>query len=276
MKLDCSVAVLGAGNIGAALIGGLLHAQALPAGKICAADVAEGRLDALRKEHSIRTTTNNREAVTGADVVVLAVKPYLVGEVISGIRDALTADQVLSSVAAAISIDFIERALGRPEPRPIIRAMPNIAMTAHASATALCANSAATKQHRETLEEIFRSVGIVTWITEDKMHAVTGLSGSGPAFVFTILDGLMSGGLKMGLPMDVARALAQQTLLGAAKLASESGEHPAALRDRVTTPGGTTIAGLAELERYAIRSALMEAVEAATERSIELSQKYGR
>jgi pyrroline-5-carboxylate reductase len=206
----------------------------------------------------------------------LAVKPYLVGEVIAGIRDTLSAGQVLSSVAAAISIDFIERALGHPEPRPIIRAMPNIAMTAHASATALCANSAATKQHCETLEAIFRSVGIVTWITEDKMHAVTGLSGSGPAFVFTILDGLMSGGLKMGLPMDVARALAQQTLLGAAKLASESGEHPAALRDRVTTPGGTTIAGLAELERYAIRSALMEAVEAATERSIELSQKYGR
>ena len=279
MTLDATVAVLGAGNIGSALISGLLEAKALKPENLLAADVSEKQLAALAKKHKIRVLpAGNREAAKQAKVIVLAVKPYLVGQVLEEIRETLRPDQVLISVAAGVSIEFIERRLAKPKAKsktkqPIIRAMPNIAMTVHASATALCANAAATDQHRQTAEKIFHSVGTLAWVSEEKMHAVTGLSGSGPAYVYLILEGLTAGGVNMGLPPDVAKALAEQTLLGAAKLAQQSGEHPAALRDRVTTPGGTTIAGLAELERYGVRSALMEAVEAATERSEQLSRK---
>jgi pyrroline-5-carboxylate reductase len=289
MTLDRTIAVLGAGNIGSALISGLLEAKAAKPEKLVAADVSEAQLAALAKRHKIRVfQAGNREAAERAGVIVLAVKPYLAGEVLDEIRDVLRPGQLLISVAAGVSIAFLESRLAKPKARtssrtqaksnanagqPIIRAMPNIAMTVHASATALCANAAAGSEHRQTAEQIFQSVGTAAWVTEDKMHAVTGLSGSGPAYVYLILEGLTAGGVNMGLPPEVARALAEQTLLGAAKLAQQSNDHPAALRDRVTTPGGTTIAGLAELERYGVRSALMEAVEAATERSRQLSSK---
>jgi len=257
-----------------------LEAKTIARQKLLATDVSERQVADLSEKHAIHITKGgNRQAVAKADVIVLAVKPHLIGEVLSDIRGALRTDQVLISVAAGVPIDFLEQHLAKPKGRsrpkrqPIVRAMPNIAMTVHASATALCANAAASDQHRQIAEQIFRSVGTVTWVTEDKMHAVTALSGSGPAYVYLIVEGLTAGGVNMGLPRDVACALALQTLLGAAKLAQNSGEHPAALRDRVTTPGGTTIAGLAELEHYGVRSALMEAVEAATERSEELSRK---
>jgi pyrroline-5-carboxylate reductase len=279
MTLDRTVAVLGAGNIGSALISGLLEAKTLAPEQIRATDVSEKQVADLSRKHAIHVTQGgNQQAASEADIVVLAVKPNLVGEVLGDIREVLRSGQVLISVAAGVTIEFLERHLAKPiserpaATQPIIRAMPNIAMTVHASATALCANAAANEQHRQIAEEIFRSVGTVVWVTEDKMHAVTGLSGSGPAYVYLILEGLTAGGVNMGLPHDVARALAQQTLLGAAQLAQQSAEHPAALRDRVTTPGGTTIAGLAELERYGVRSALIEAVEAATERSEQLSR----
>jgi pyrroline-5-carboxylate reductase len=283
MTLDSTVAILGAGNIGSALISGLLEAKAIQPKNLIAADVSEKQLAPLAKKHKIKTLpAGNREAAKQAGVIILAVKPYLVGGVLDEIEEALHPGQILMSVAAGVSIEFLETRLAKRKAKskptaktrqPIIRAMPNIAMTVHASATALCANAAASDQHRQVAEKIFQSVGTVAWVPEDKMHAVTGLSGSGPAYVYLILEGLTAGGVNMGLPPDVARALAQQTLLGAAKLAQQTGEHPAALRDRVTTPGGTTIAGLAELERYGVRSALMEAVEAATERSEELSRK---
>jgi pyrroline-5-carboxylate reductase len=283
MTLDRTIAVLGAGNIGSALISGLLAAKALKPEQLVAADVSITQLDALAKKHKIRVLpAANREAAKDAGVIVLAVKPYLVGAVLDEIHPALRPEQIVISVAAGVSLGFLESHLtkgktkSKREPKsaqPIIRAMPNLAMTVHASATALCANQAANEGHRQVAEQIFQSVGTVAWVTEDKMHAVTGLSGSGPAYVYLILEGLIAGGVNMGLPLEIARALAQQTLLGAAKLAQQTGEHPAVLKDRVTTPGGTTIAGLAELERYGVRAALMEAVEAATERSEQLSRK---
>jgi pyrroline-5-carboxylate reductase len=281
MTLDCTVAVLGAGNIGSALISGLLEAKALKPNQLLAADVSETQLAALAKKHNIRVLQDNREAAGQAGVIVLAVKPHQMGEVLGEIKHVLRPNQLLISVAAGVSIEFIEAHLVTRKTRskspakagqPIIRAMPNIAMTVHASATALSANQAATQQHRQIAGQIFQSVGTVAWVTEDKLHAVTGLSGSGPAYVYLILEGLIAGGVNMGLPHEVARALAGQTLLGAAKLAQQTGEHPAVLRDRVTTPGGTTIAGLAELERHGVRAALIEAVEAATERSSQLSR----
>ena len=271
MSLDRNIALIGAGNLGSALISGLLSAGSATPETLMAADVSSARLAELSDRHDgIRTTQDNRAAVAEADVVILAVKPHLVAHVLLGISDLLRADQLLISFAAAVSIRSIETRLDHPQ--PIIRAMPNVAMTVHAAATGLCANAQATSAHRTLAQSIFSTVGETVFVEEAQMHAVTGLSGSGPAYAFTIIEALASGGVRMGLAPAAATKLAAQTLLGASKMVLEGGRHPAVLRDQVTTPGGTTIAGLHELELGAVRGALMTTVEAATERSVELSQ----
>jgi pyrroline-5-carboxylate reductase len=271
MPLDRTIAVIGAGNLGGALVSGLLHEASGKPSSLIAADVSEQRLTDLTSAcPGIRTMQDNRAAVEEADIVILAVKPHLVAHVLLEISDALRPDQLLISFAAAVSIRSIEARLDHPQ--PIVRAMPNIAMTVHAAATGLCANAHATSAHRALAQQIFSTVGQTVFVDESQMHAVTGLSGSGPAYVFTIIEALAAGGVRMGLAPAAASKLAAQTVLGAAKMALEGGLHPAVLRDQVTTPGGTTIAGLHELEMGAVRGALMSAVQAATERSLELAQ----
>ena len=270
MSLDRTIAIIGSGNLGSALISGVLDAGA-KAQSIVAADVSEARLTELVSRHAnIRTSRDNREAIAEADVVILAVKPHLVAHVLLEIGAALRPDQLLISFAAAVSIRSIEARLDGPQ--PIIRAMPNIAMTVHAAATGLCGNAHATSAHRALAEKIFSAVGETVFVEEAQMHAVTGLSGSGPAYVFTVIEALAAGGVRMGLTPAAANKLSAQTVLGAAKMVLDGDRHPATLRDQVTTPGGTTIAGLHELEMGAVRGALMSTVQAATERSIELSQ----
>ena len=274
MPLDRTIAVIGAGNLGAALASGLLREGAAPAAGLIATDVSEQRLaDLAARLPGVRTSQDNRAAVSASDVVILAVKPHLVAHVLLEIADLLRPDQLLISFAAAVSIRAIEARLDRPQ--PIVRAMPNIAMTVHAAATGLCANAHATSAHRNLAQSIFSTVGETVFVDEAQMHAVTGLSGSGPAYVFTVIEALAAGGVRMGLPPTAASRLAAQTVLGAAKMVLDGNQHPAVLRDQVTTPGGTTIAGLQELELGAIRGALMSAVQAASERSIELSQLLG-
>ena len=270
MSIDRKIAVIGAGNLGGALLAGLLASKACESAALTAADVSAERLDQLRTLGVGRVTHDNRAAVEGADVVVLAVKPDQIGDVLDGVADALAPEQLLISMAAAVPIAKIESHLEGDQ--PILRAMPNLAMTVFASATALTANAAAGEDDWRVGEAIFASVGRVVRVAEKDMHVVTGLSGSGPAYVFTLIESLAAGGVKMGLRPAQAQLLAAQTLYGAAKLALEGGAHPAELRDRVTTPGGTTIFGLQEIELGGVRGALAAAVEAATERSIELAQ----
>jgi pyrroline-5-carboxylate reductase len=271
MSLDQTIAIIGAGNLGAALAAGLLRGGALAPASLVAADVSEHRLTELSTRlPGIRTMQDNRAGVREADVVILAVKPHLVAHVLLDISDVLAQHQLLISFAAAVSIRAIESRLDHPQ--PIVRAMPNIAMTVHAAATGLCGNAHATSAHRTLAQTIFSTVGEAVFVEEAQMHAVTGLSGSGPAYVFTMIEALAAGGVRMGLPPAAATKLAAQTVLGAAKMVIEGGQHPAVLRDQVTTPGGTTIAGLHEMEMGAVRGTLMSTVEAATERSIELSQ----
>lgn len=273
MSLDRTIAIIGTGNLGSALISGLLGAGSPPE-SLVAADVSQARLADLAGRHEgVRKTQDNREAVRDADIVILAVKPHLVAHVLLEIGDLLRPDQLLISFAAAVAIRSIEARLDGPQ--PIVRAMPNIAMTVHAAAIGLCGNAHATSAHRTIAQQIFSTVGETAFVEESQMHAVTGLSGSGPAYVFTIIDALAAGGVRMGLPPATATKLAAQTVFGAAKMVLEGGRHPAVLRDQVTTPGGTTIAGLHEMEMGAIRGTLMSTVEAATERSIELSQMLG-
>lgn len=270
MSSPLAITVIGAGNLGKSLIGGLLDAG-LTGKESLRATVAPGEdAAAVSKQFGVRCTAGgNSEAVQAADAIIIAVKPPYVAPVVREIRDCVNERQMLISFAAAVPISVIEAAVGKL--MPVFRAMPNIAMTVRESATALCSNAKASSAQRQLAERIFRTVGTVCWVDESKMHAVTGLSGSGPAYVCLLIEGLIAGGIEAGLPHDVARELAQQTVLGAAKLCRDSGEHPAALRDKVTTPAGTTIAGLRAMESGGVRSALMAAVDAATRRSMELS-----
>lgn len=269
------IGIIGAGNLGGALAAGLLRSELADRETLCLADASEERLAQLAAElGGPRTTTDNRTAVESSDVVVLSVKPYVVAPVLEEVADLLQdGRRLVISLAAAVPISRIEDAI--PGPCAVVRAMPNIAMTVQASATGVCANSEASEEDVEVALAIFRSVGVAERVDEGQMHAVTALSGSGPAYVFTLLEGLAAGGVKMGLPAPAAYRLAAQTLLGGARLALESGIHPGALRDQVTTPGGTTIAGLHEIESAGVRAALMSAVESAAERSIELAELLG-
>ena len=274
MDIDATVAIIGAGNLGGALAAGLLDSGMLAADRLRLADASKGRLAQLRKAlKPALAAADNRRAAEGVDIVVLAVKPHVVGPALEGLAPYLKPSQLVISLAAAVPVATIETAL--PAGRPVVRAMPNIALTVGESATALCANSKATREQREAATSIFAAVGETVWVEESQMHAVTALSGSGPAYIFMVIEALAAGGVKMGLPAATASRLAAQTVAGAARMSLETTRHPAELRDQVTTPGGTTSHGLHELEQHGLRGALISAVEAATERSLALAELLG-
>jgi pyrroline-5-carboxylate reductase len=202
---------------------------------------------------------------------VLAVLPRIVPTVLADLRETLDARHLIVSIAAGVPTGEIEAGLSPGV--PVVRVMPNIAVQIQAGAAAIAGGGAAREEHLALVEQLFAAAGRCVRVPEALMDAVTGLSGSGPGYVCLLIDALADGGVKMGLPRDVAITLAAQTLLGAARLVLESGEHPAIWKDRVASPGGTTIAGLAALEARGVRGALIEAVEAATRRSQEFSKR---
>ncbi len=269
MLKSARIAVVGAGNLGGALIGGLLDAG-VSRSRLKAADASTERRAEIKKIYGVSVSSSNADAAKVADVVVLAVKPHLAASTAAELGPVLSRKQLVVSLAAAVPISTIEASL--PARQPVIRAMPNLAMTVGCSATALCANPAANRRHKQLAQAIFESVGIALFVNEAQMHAVTALSGSGPAYVALFAEALAAGGVKMGLPAPIASALAAQTLRGTAELLLETGRHPGVVRDQVSTPGGTTIYGLHELEQHGVRAGVTSAVEAATERSIELSE----
>jgi pyrroline-5-carboxylate reductase len=259
-------AVLGAGNMGAALIGGILKAGVSSREHLVATTRSQEHADEIAGRFSIPVTAGgNRAAVEFADVVILAVKPTTLPGVLAEIRDALRGDQILLSLAASMPIAMIERLAVRR--MPVFRAMPNIPVVVEEGATAVACNSMATLADRAVVEGIFRAVGVVCFVDEDNMDAVTALSGSGPAYVYMVIEALIAGGLKMGLSREISTRLAEQTVLGAAKQVRETGLHPAILRDQVITPGGVTISAIHELEKHGLRAMLISAVETATNHS---------
>lgn len=260
------IAVLGAGNMGAALIGGILKVGVADSSHLVATVRTAERAEELAARYGIRVTAeHNREAAADADLVVLAVKPSTVPKVLAEIRDALHEGQILLSLAASLPISLIEKLIDKR--MPVFRAMPNIPVVVEEGATAVAANSVATIEQRALVESIFRAVGVVVFVDEDLMHAVTALSGSGPAYVYMVIEALIAGGVKMGLSREISTRLAEQTVLGAAKLVRETMLHPAILRDQVITPGGVTISAIHELEKHGLRSMLISAVEIATHHS---------
>jgi pyrroline-5-carboxylate reductase len=224
--------------------------------------------EALGKELRIRVTTDNRAAVRGADVVLVAVKPPAVTELLDEIRGDLEPNALVVSVAASVPTKIIEQHL--LDKTAVVRAMPNTPVAVGSGMTGLCSGSRATPEHLELAKAMFEAVGRAIVVDEKHMDAVTGLSASGPAFVYIILESLAEGGVKVGLPREVATLLAAQTMLGAARTVLDTGQHPAQLKDGVTTPAGCTIDGIMEMEDGKVRSTLIKAIVKATERAKEL------
>lgn len=272
MSGERKIAVIGAGNIGGALVEGILRERVARPDSVRATVGHAERATAKCAQWGIQVTAgNNLEVAEWADVVILAVKPGMMAQVLGEIRWGLREGRILISLAAAFPLALIEKAVSRK--LALFRAMPNIPVTVGEGATAIACNSHVRPDQLALVESIFRAVGVVCLVPEDHMHAVTALSGSGPAYIYMVIEAMVAGGLKMGLSHDHATRLAEQTVLGAAKLVRESGVHPAILRDHVITPGGVTISAVHELERHGLRSMLISAIETATRHSRRLTTK---
>ena len=270
MKQIGKIGFIGGGNMAEAFIKGLLNGG-LPASMIYVAEPNDFRREFLAERYAVGTLIDNREVVDAADCVVLAFKPQIVDEVLTEIASAFTGEKLLISILAGVATRTLE-AYFDGEPR-IVRAMPNTPALVGHGAAGLCTGRFAGRDELSIARKLFETVGTVQMVSEEQMDAVTGLSGSGPAFVYTFIEAMADGGVQEGLRRDVAQALAVQTVLGAALLLKETGEHPALLRDKVCSPGGTTIAAMRVLEERGLRATMMEAVGSATRRSKELGRK---
>jgi pyrroline-5-carboxylate reductase len=264
-----SVAVLGAGKMGGILVKALIEKHRLSPTKIRATVGHESRAHELSHKLGVAVTTDNVAAVDGADIIFICVKPQVVQEMAEQIADKVTAKQLVISVAASVHTSQIEGALGAGV--PVIRAMPNTPCVLGQGMTALCKGQYIDAAHVEDAVALFNAVGRTVVVDEKHMDAVTGLSASGPAYIYIILESLAEAGVKVGLPRDVATLLAAQTTLGAATVVLETGDHPALLKDAVTTPAGCTIDGIMELEEGKLRVTLIKAVVKAAQRAKELA-----
>ena len=268
MKLSQTIGFLGTGNMAEALIKGLLHSGLVSAPQIVGSDPRQVRCDEMAARYQIQASTDNLEVVRRSDIVVLSVKPQILMDLCREIAQDLRPSSLVISIAAGISTATLAALL--PPLTRIVRTMPNTPALVGAGATAIAAGKHAIKEDVEVARQIFAAVGMALVLEESDLDAVTGLSGSGPAYVFLIIEALSDAGVKVGLARQNALALATQTVLGSAKLLLETNEHPGRLKDMVTSPGGTAIAGLHTLEAGGLRTTLINAVEAATKRSREL------
>ena len=267
---DKCLGFIGAGNMAEAIIHGIIQNQVVLPDRILASDLSDERREHISRTFGMEAVKENRSLVDQSNVIFLAVKPQAVPQVLKDIGENMGPEKLLVSIVAGVPIKTLST--GLPKGPRIVRTMPNTPMTVMEGAMAIASDSPALPEDLETVETLFRPLGSTVRIEEKLIDAVTGLSGSGPAYVFMILEALADGGVKMGLPRDVSETLAAQTLLGSAKLFLETRTNPGQLKCMVTSPGGTTISGIHELEKGGIRASLMNAVESATKRSIELGK----
>jgi pyrroline-5-carboxylate reductase len=266
---DRHLGFLGGGNMGEALVRGLTKTGTVPADHVLMSDVRADRLEELKRRYGVVVTTDNLKVVRRADVVILAVKPQILGEVLDEIAPA-TPGKLLISVAAGVATTEIRRHL--PPGTRLIRVMPNTPALVLEGATAIARAAGLEPGDLDTARAIFEAVGRIVVLDEGMMDAVTGLSGSGPAYIALVVEALADGGVRVGLDRQTAMTLAMQTVLGSARLLIDTGMHPGQLKDMVSSPGGTTIAGIHTLESGGLRRTLIDAVERATQRSRELGQ----
>ncbi len=265
------IGFIGAGNMAETLLSGLIGTNRSEPSDIICSDVRQERLKSLKETYGVQITTNNKEVIRAAEIIIYAIKPQIMAEVIKETASVLDASKLIISVAAGVPMVAIESLIHKD--LRLIRAMPNLCVAVKEGATAIAAGSHAKKDDIDQAMAIFNSVGRCVFLKENYlMDAVTGLSGSGPAYIFMIVDALADAGVKMGLSRQEARILSSQTVLGAAKMLLETKYHPGQLKDMVTSPGGTAIAGLHTLEKGGLRTTLIDAVEAATKRSQELGE----
>lgn len=269
MLIDKKVTVIGVGKIGESLISGLISAGKLRKENITG---TVRHMESLARISSklpdLQVTLNNAEAIKGKDLIILAIKPQVMKDVLADIAEELLEDQLIISIAASVTTAYIEERLSRKN--PVIRVMPNTPCLLNEGMSALCRGRYAAEEHLALASEIFQAVGKTVILEENLMDGVTALSGSGPAYLYMVIESLAEAGVKVGIPREVSTTLAAQTMLGSAKMVLELKEHPALLKDMVTTPAGCTIDGVLELEEGKLRVTLIKAVVKATERAREL------
>ncbi len=266
-------AFIGGGNMAEAMIKGLLSGLGVKPQQIMATDVVPERRTYMQTTYGITASADNKHAVQESTVVILAVKPQIMPTILEEIAPVVNSEKLVISIAAGITLQTLQRALG--DSRRVVRVMPNTPALVLAGAAGISPGKAATAQDIALVERIFNAVGRAIVVSDEMMDVVTGLSGSGPAFIFALIEGLSDGGVLMGLARQTATLLAAQTVLGAAKMVLETGKHPGELKDMVTSPAGTTIAGMHALESGGLRGLMMEAVRRASERSEALGRSPG-
>ena len=273
--IPCKLAFIGGGNMARSLIGGLI-ANGMSAENIHVADMQTATLETLTNRYPVTTFNSNQQAIEGVDVVILAVKPQQLQDVVRELSADWQAHQLMISIAAGIRIEDINRWLGKSQ-SSIVRAMPNTPALVEAGATALFANEHVTHQQHELAESILRACGLAIWLQDEKhMDAVTALSGSGPAYFFLVMEAMEKAAIELGLPQETARLLCLETAFGAAKMALESGESASTLRKQVTSPGGTTERAIHELEDGGLHGLFENALVAAALRARELANELGQ
>jgi len=266
------IAILGAGRIGEALLTGLLSSGWRTREQLVVTARSEGRVEELRSRHGVEATTSNADAVAGAEIVVVAVKPQDIDALLGEIGGLLVPEQTVLTVAAAIPTAHIEERIA--EGVPVVRAMPNAPSTVHEGMAGICAGAHAGDAQLALAEEVLTHLGRVVRVPEQAMDAVTALSGSGPAYFALLAEAMIEAGILLGVSREVSTTLVVQTMLGTAKQLRDLGMHPVELREAVTSPGGTTIAAIRELEQAGVRAAFLNAIQAAMTRSRELAEGH--
>jgi pyrroline-5-carboxylate reductase len=274
MSADLSIGFLGAGKMATALARGFVQAGIVKAEAIVASDVYPAAREAFGESVGARTVKSNAEVAQAAKVLFIAVKPDQVAGALSSIREEFTGEHLLISIAAGVTIKQLESGLS--DGARVIRVMPNTPALVGESASGFALGSSATEEDGALTEKLLSAVGLALKVKEAQLDAVTGLSGSGPAYVYLMIEAMSDGGVAAGLPRDIATRLAAQTLLGGAKMVLETSQHPGALKDMVTSPGGTTIDGVHELEKAGVRAGLMNAVRTATKKARQLGRRAER
>jgi pyrroline-5-carboxylate reductase len=268
-----TIGFIGAGNMGSAMMKGLINKGIIKAAKINAFDTSKAALDAIKADTGVNTAfASNKELVKASDIIIMAVKPQVLKDVLAEIAGDLDGKKPMISIVAGVPMAFYDKIAGKKF--PLARCMPNTPALINAGVTAVAFNELVPAEFKADAKKILGAIGNVHEVPEKQLDAVTGLSGSGPAYVFYFIDGLIDGGVRMGLPRDLARALVLDTVLGSTRLVQESGKHPMVLKDQVTSPGGTTVEGLQVLEDGNLRGTLARAVDAATTKSKKLSETF--